>query len=54
MMNNIVIKSDPRVDHAKRLGPGFHGSTRKNLKYIFKVLIFHIKKLRNNPCEYRL
>jgi len=56
----IVIKPGSRVDPAKESGPGFHGSTRVNpdqpgkIKKIFKVLIFHMKKLRKNSCEYRL
>jgi len=50
---SIVIKSDIEVDPTKKLGPELHGSTRKNKK-IFQVLIFHMKKLRNNPYEYKL
>jgi hypothetical protein len=49
------------VDPAKDPGPGLHGLTRVNpnqsekiKKYIFEVLIFYMKKLRNNPCEYKL
>jgi len=48
----IVIKLDPGVDSAKGLGCGLYGSTWE--KKIFEILIFHMKKLKNNSCEYRL
>jgi hypothetical protein len=41
------------IDPVKWSSPGFYGQLRKNKK-IFKVLIFHMKKLRKNPCEYML
>jgi len=57
----IVIISDPGVDLIKKPGFEIHGLTQVNpnqlgkiLKKIFKILIFHMKKLRNNPYEYRL
>jgi len=54
----IIIIPDPEVDSVKEPGPGLHMLTRVNpekiKKNIFKVLIFHMKKLRNNSCEYRL
>jgi len=54
----IVIRPDSGVDSVKESVLGLHGLTRVNpekLKiYIFEVLIFHMKKLINNPCEYRL
>jgi hypothetical protein len=34
------------------LGCGLYGSTWE--KKIFEILIFHMKKLKNNSCEYRL
>jgi ribosomal protein S17E len=49
---DIVIKPDPGVDLAKESGPEFHGSTQKNKNKIFKVLIFYMKKLKNNPIGY--
>jgi len=56
----MVIKSDPEVDSVKKLGPRLHGliwlnpnQPGKN-KIKIKVLIFHIKKIRNNLYEYRL
>jgi hypothetical protein len=63
VLDTIVIKPGPGVDLARGLTwprgrvPGFMGqpeSTQKNFKNIFKVLIFHMKKLRKNPCEYKL
>ena len=56
-MPTIVIKPDLGVDPAKGPGPGLHGLTwvnPKKLKKIFEVLIFYMKKLKNNPCKYRL
>jgi hypothetical protein len=59
--NEIVIKPGSGIDLLKRLDPGLHGLTRINLdqpgkvkKKIFEISIFHIKKLRNNPCGYKL
>jgi len=47
-MATIVIKPDSRIDPVKEPGPGLHRLTQVNLKkikkYIFKVLIFYIKK----------
>jgi hypothetical protein len=55
------MKPDPRVNPAKGSGHGLHELTRVNLgqpekikNKIFEVLIFHMKKIRNNPCKYRL
>jgi len=52
---------DIRVDPAKRLDLGLHRLTQVNpnqleifKKKIFEILIFHIKKLWNNSCEYKL
>jgi hypothetical protein len=52
----IVIKPDPGIDPIKESGLGFYGSTRvnsgqpgstrKNFKNIFKVLIFHKKNIK--------
>ena len=56
-VRDIVIKPGLGVDLAKGSDPGFHGSTRvnpKKLKKKIKVLIFYMKKLRKNPCKYRL
>ena len=56
----IVIKPSPGVDPTKGLSPGFHGLTRVNSnqpgKFFkkIKVLVFYMKKLRENPCKYRL
>jgi len=54
----IVIRPNSGVDLVKELDLALHRLTRVNLKkfkkYIFEVLIFHMKKLRNNPYEYRL
>jgi hypothetical protein len=35
------------------LGQAWHESNRKNKKK-FKILIFHMKKLKHNPCGYKL
>jgi len=43
----IVIRPDSGVDSVKESVLGLHGLT-------LEVLIFHMKKLINNPCEYRL
>jgi hypothetical protein len=53
---SIVIKPDPDIDPIKELCPGLHGSNRVNPEKLKKKknLIFHMKKLRNNPCKYRL
>jgi len=56
----IVIKLNSGIDPTTELSPWLYMLTqvnpnqpKKNKKKI-KVLIFHMKKLRNNPCEYRL
>jgi len=49
---DIVIKPDSGVELAKEPSPEFHGSTQKNKNKIFKVLIFYMKKSRNNPIGY--
>jgi hypothetical protein len=54
MVGAIVIKLDLGDDPTKGPGRGLPGSTRKNLKNIFEILIFHMKKLKNNSCKYRL
>jgi len=36
------------------LGLAWHGSIMENFKKLFEILIFHMKILRNNPCEYKL
>jgi hypothetical protein len=43
----MVIKPGLAIDSVKGSGPGFHGSTQKNKK-IFKILIFHMKKIHVN------
>jgi hypothetical protein len=56
-ITTIVIRADSRVDLAKKLNFKSYKLTRVNMKKfkkIFEILIFHIKKLRNNPYEYRL
>ena len=60
----IVIRPDLEIGPIMKLGHELHGLTRINQyqlestqKFFFKkikVLIFHIIKLRNNSCEYRL
>jgi len=57
MQSNIVIKPGLRVDPTKKSGPGSRWLTQvnsKKLKKIFEILIFHMKKLKNNSCGYRL
>jgi hypothetical protein len=49
----IVIKPDSGVDSARGWIAGYMGQPRK-INFFFEVLIFHIKKLRNNLSEYRL
>jgi len=56
----MAIRSDPRVDSVKKLGPRLHwliwvnpNQSGKN-KIKIKVLIFHMKKIKNNSCEYIL
>jgi len=51
----IVIGPDPVKDQ----GLGLHGLTWVNPNQPgkikkFEILIFHMKKLINNPCEYKL
>jgi hypothetical protein len=53
-MATIFIKLSLRVDLVKKPSPGLHMSTRKNWKTIFEILIFYMKKLRNNSCGYKL
>jgi hypothetical protein len=56
-MATIVIKPGIGVDSANRSGPRLHEFTHVNLekfKFFFEVLIFYMKKLKNNLCEYRL
>jgi len=45
----------PEVDPIKKLDPRLHclNLLEKILKKIFKILIFYMKKVRCNPCEYR-
>jgi hypothetical protein len=53
----IVIRPDPGLTWLRSRVPGYTGSprsTRKDLKKIFEVLIFHMQNLRNNPCKYML
>jgi len=60
VIKSIIIKPDQGVDPVKGSGLGLHGLTRstrinlEKLKKNIKVLIFYIKKLRNNPYKYRL
>jgi len=49
---NIVIKPGPAV--GSQVSWVNLDQSRKILKKIFKVLIFNMKKLRKNSCEYRL
>jgi hypothetical protein len=56
-MTTIVIKPDMGVNPAKGSGSGLDGLTRVKsgkLKKKIKVLIFFMKKLRNNSCGYKL
>jgi hypothetical protein len=56
-MTTIVIKPDLGVDPVNGSCPELHWLTRVKpgkLKKNFEVLIFYMKKLRNNPCGYRL
>ena len=41
------------VDPVQEPNPEFYSQSRKNKK-INNILIFYIKKLRKNPCEYML
>jgi hypothetical protein len=56
-MATIVIKPGSRIDPVKESGPGLHRLTQVNLKkikkYIFKVLIFYIKKIKKNLFIYK-
>jgi hypothetical protein len=52
-MATIVFKPGLGVDPAKGLGPGL-SQPGKLEKKIFEVLIFYIKKLKNNSCGYML
>jgi hypothetical protein len=50
-------QTPPGVDSTKGSGPGSQvdsGQLRKIKKEIFEVLIFHMKKLRNNSCGYKI
>jgi len=57
-MITIVMKPNLGVHPAKGPGPGLHGLTwvklRKLKKKIFEVLIIYMKKIKKNPCIYRL
>jgi len=54
-MATIVIKPGLGVDPAKGLSPRLHRLTWVSIeKKKIEVLIFYMKKLRNNPCGYRL
>jgi hypothetical protein len=56
-MEIIIIKLGLGVDLIKGSGHKLHGLTLVNLKKLEKkieVLIFYMKKLRNNLCGYRL
>ena len=50
----------PRVDVVKKSSPMLYGLTRINPNQLRKnkikieVLIFYMKKIRNNPCKYKL
>jgi hypothetical protein len=56
-MTTIVIKPDIGVNLAKGSGSELDGLARVKsgkLKKKIEVLIFYIKKLRNNSCGYKL
>jgi hypothetical protein len=57
-MTTIVIKLGLKIDLAKESGLKLLGLTlvksRKLEKKIFEILIFYMKRSRNNLCGYRL
>jgi hypothetical protein len=49
-VSRITLKHSYRIWFEVNPGAGF----QNKLKKIFEILIFYIKKLKNNLCEYKI